>query len=83
METIKTEFKQNGLSMEVDREQFAMALKTWRLRQGMTQKEVGKKWGFSRFTILRIEKAESVSWPTAYRVFAKLSQELMLENQKQ
>lgn len=82
MKQIKVEMKQQGLSMEVDREQFAMALKTWRLRNFLTQKQLGERWGISRYTILRLEEAKNVSWETAYRVFAKLSQELTKEGRQ-
>lgn len=77
--TMKTKIKQVGLSMEIDREQFAVELKTWRIRQGLTQEELGERWGMSRYTILRVEKAKPCNWQTAYRLFAKLSQEMRKE----
>ena len=80
MEKIQVEMKQNGLSMDVDKQQFAMALKTWRLRNGYTQREVGQRWGCSRFTILRAESGRDITWEMAYRLFAKLSVELQREN---
>lgn len=73
--------KPQGLSMEVDKEQFALALKTWRLRAGLTQREVGERWGCSRFTILRAESAKNITWEMAYRLFARLSEELRKEAQ--
>lgn len=79
MEQIKVEMKQNGLAMDVDKEEFAMALKTWRLRQGLTQRQVGEMWGCSRFTIMRAETAKSVTWEMAYKLFAKLAAELRKE----
>lgn len=79
MKQIKLEMKQQGLQMEVDRQAFAMALKTWRLRQGLTQKEVGDRWGCSRFTILRAETCKPITWMSAYKLFAKLSDELRKE----
>lgn len=75
------EMKPQGLSMEVDKEQFALALKTWRLRAGLTQREVGERWGCSRFTILRAESAKNITWEMAYRLFARLSEELRKEAQ--
>lgn len=81
MEQIIAEMKPQGISMEVDREQFALALKTWRLRAGKTQKEVGDAWGTSRYTIIRAERAKPISWMQAYRLFAKLSEELRKEGQ--
>lgn len=80
MEEIKVEMKQNGLTMDVDKTQFAMALKTWRLRSGLTQEQVGRKWGCSRYTIMRAESAKNVTWEIAYRLFARLSEELRKEN---
>lgn len=81
MEIIATEMKQKGLSLQVDREQLAMSLKTWRLRSGYTQNELAIRWGVSRFTVIRIEKGREVSWEIAYRVFARLSEELRKEGQ--
>lgn len=71
--------KQKGLTMETDKTDFAMALKTWRLRNGLTQQQAGERFGCSRFTIMRAEKAKDVTWEMAYRLFAKLSQELIKE----
>lgn len=82
MKTIKVEMKQQGLTMEADRNEFALALKTWRLRAGKTQKEVGDSWGVSRYTILRAENAKPITWEMAYRLFARLSEELKKENQE-
>lgn len=82
METIKVEMRRNGLTMEADKNEFALALKTWRLRNGLTQAEVGKRWGCSRFTIMRAENARQVTWEMAYRLFAKLSDELRKEGQQ-
>lgn len=79
MKKIEVKMEQKGLEMDVDKEAFAMALKTWRLRQGLTQKQVGERWGCSRFTILRAENAKNITWMMAYRMFAKLSEELRKE----
>lgn len=79
MKQIKCEMKQEGLTMDVDREQFAMALKTWRIRSGYTQRQVALRWGISRYTVMRIEAADTISWEMAYRVFARLSYELQNE----
>lgn len=81
MKKIEVKMEQRGLDMEVDKEAFAMALKTWRLRQGLTQKQVGDRWGCSRFTILRAEGAKNLTWEMAYRLFAKLSEELRKEGE--
>ena len=79
MTEIKVEMKPKGLEMEVDKNEFALALKTWRLRRGLTQKQVADKWGCSRFTIMRAENAKNVTWEMAYRLFARLSDELRKE----
>lgn len=79
METIKVTMKQKGLIMEADKNEFALALKTWRLRNGLTQAQVGERWNCSRFTIIRAERAKNLTWEMAYRLFAKLSDELRKE----
>lgn len=79
MKEIRVEMKQQGLTMEVDREEFALALKTWRLRQNLTQRQVGQMFGVSRFTIMRAEAGKAITWEIAYRLFARLSQELRKE----
>ena len=79
MEKIVVNMKPKGIDMEVDKQEFALALKTWRLRQGLTQSEVAEKFGCRRFTIMRAEKAKNVTWEMAYRLFAKLAQELKKE----
>lgn len=79
MKQIKVEMKQEGLSMEVDRTKFAMALKTWRIRNNKTQRELAQLWGVSRFTIMRAEAAKPLTWEMAYRLFARLSEELKEE----
>lgn len=81
MKKIEVKMEPNGLEMDVDRQQFALALKTWRLRRGLTQKQVGDAWGVSRWTIMRAESARDVTWETAYRLFARLSQELGKEGE--
>ena len=82
MDKINVTMEQNGLEMNVDKVQFAMALKTWRLRAGLTQAEVGKMWGCSRYTILRAESGRNMTWEMAYRLFARLSVELRKEGEK-
>lgn len=81
MDKIEVKMVQKGLTMEADKQDFALALKTWRLRQGLTQKQVGERWGCSRFTIIRAENAKNVTWEMAYRLFAKLAVELKKEDQ--
>lgn len=79
MDQIKVEMKPKGLTMDVDKNEFALALKTWRLRQGLLQREVAEKWGCSRYTIMKAENAKTVTWEMAYRLFAKLAAELRKE----
>lgn len=79
MTEIKVEFKKNGLDLEVDKQDFALALKTWRLRNGLTQKQAAERFGCSRYTILRAERARNITWEMAYRMFAKLATELAKE----
>lgn len=79
MKKIQVEFKPDGITMDTDREQFALALKTWRLRAGLTQNQVADRWGTSRYTIIKCENAKPVSWPQAYRIFAQLAKELKNE----
>lgn len=81
MEQIKVEMKSSGLEMDVDKNEFALALKTWRLRSGLTQREVGHRFGVSRYTIMKAENAKNVTWEMAYRLFAKLAAELRKEVQ--
>lgn len=70
----------NGLKMDINREDFALELKTWRLRNGLTQTQVANKFGCSRFTIMRAEQAKSITWEMAYRLFMNLLSELKNEN---
>lgn len=76
METIKATMKPAGLSMEVDKQEFALALKTWRLRHGYLQREVAEMFGVSRYTIIKAENAQDITWTMAYRIFAQLSKRL-------
>lgn len=82
MKKIEVKMERVGLTMDIDKEAFAVALKTWRLRNGLTQAEAGKKWGLSRYTIMRAESGKNITWETAYRMFARLSDELRKEGQE-
>lgn len=79
MKETEVTMKPDGLKMDIDRQEFALALKTWRLRQDLTQRQVGDMWGCSRFTIMRAESGKDITWQMAYRLFAKLSNELRKE----
>lgn len=74
--------KKNGLKLDINREDFAMELKTWRLRNGFTQVQVANKFGCSRFTIIRAEQAKTITWEMAYRLFMSLLSELKNENKQ-
>lgn len=76
---MELEAKKNGLQLEIDRQEFALELKTWRLRQGLTQKEVAMRWGTNRYIIIKAEAAKPISWEAAYRLFVKLNEELRNE----
>lgn len=79
MEQIKVEMKPIGLEMTADRNDFALALKTWRLRSGLTQRQVAQMFKCSRYTIMDAENGKKVSWEMAYRLFARLADELRKE----
>lgn len=80
METIKTVLNKKKLSVEVDKNDFALSLKTWRLRKGLTQTQVANMFGCSRYTIIRAEKGKNITWEMAYRLFARLSYQLENED---
>lgn len=79
---IVVNMKVGDLKMEADKNEVALALKTWRLRAGLTQKEVASRWGMSRYTIMRAEAGRNITWEMAYRIFAKLSGELQKEGRQ-
>lgn len=81
MKKIEVKMEARGLEMDVNKQEFALALKTWRLRNALTQKEAGERWGMSRFTIMRAESGKNITWEMAYKLFAKLSQELKKEGE--
>lgn len=72
--------KRAAYTMEVDREEFAIQLKTYRLRQAMTQEQLANAWGCSRYTIMRCERGKNITWETAYKIFARLAVELRKED---
>lgn len=79
MEEIKVKTNRQTLSVDIDRADFALSLKKWRLRNGLTQKQLGEHWGVSRETIVRAEGAKNLTWGTAYKLFARLSEALERE----
>lgn len=70
------------LKMEADKNEVALALKTWRLRKNLSQRELAQRWGMSRYTIMRAEAGKNITWEMAYRIFAKLSYELTKEGKE-
>lgn len=79
---IHVELQTKGVTVDVDRQEFALALKTWRLRSNLTQRQVAERWGCSRFTIMRAEDARDITWEMAYRLFNRLSWELREEDKR-
>lgn len=71
------------LRVDLDKNEFALALKTYRLRAGLTQQQLGEQWGVSRYTIMRAEAGRDITWTTAYRLFAHLSKALRQEGGEQ
>lgn len=71
-----------GPSYKVDRDEMALAVRTYRLRNGLTQRALGSKFGLSRYTIMTIEAGKEVHWTTAYKVFASLAEALKEEGGK-
>lgn len=76
---LELKMEQRGVEADCDRNEFALALKTWRLRHGLTQKQVGDRWGCSRYTIMRAELGRDITWEHIYKLFSKLSWELRQE----
>lgn len=81
MKKIEVKMERKGLEVDIDKEAFAMALKTWRLRNALTQRQAGERMGCSRYTIIRAESARNITWEQAYKLFARLSEELRKEGE--
>ena len=81
MQKITVEMTPNKLTMEIDREAFAIALKTWRIRHALTQAEAAKKLHTSRSAVNRVENGhDNIGWMTCYKMFYHLANELKTEN---
>lgn len=80
---INPEMHQKGIMLETDVPTFAVALRTWRIRQNMSQEQVARRWGVSRHTILRCESGKDQHWTTRYRLFYCLCKELNAESLSQ
>lgn len=72
-------FKPSGSELQFDAKAFGLELKKYRLRNNLTQRELGEKWGLSRYTIIRAENGRNISWESAYRLFARLAREVSHE----
>lgn len=81
MKKIEVKMERKGLEVDIDKEAFALALKTWRLRNDLTQRQAGERMGCSRYTIIRAESARNITWEQAYKLFARLSEELRKEGE--
>lgn len=67
--------------MSVDRQAFGLAIKKYRLRHQWTQRQLGERWGLSRYTIIRAEKAQNITWESAYKLAAKLAADMAKDEQ--
>lgn len=77
------DMKKLSIISESARETLARELKMWRLRQGLTQTQVAKKFKTSKWSVLRAEHdANDVSEETAYKIYAALTRELRIEGFK-
>lgn len=79
MEQITPTIQRRGLTMETDAQELAVSLKTYRVRNGYTLPQLGKMWGTSRYTLMRIEAAKHVSWTTMYKIANQLIQAIQNE----
>lgn len=76
---VRVDIIPRGDEVDIDKASFGLALKMFRLRNNLTQKQLGERWGLSRYTILRAEKGVNLTWESAYRLFSRLSVELAKE----
>lgn len=63
-----------------DRDGLSIELKKYRLRAGLTQRQLGELWGVSRYTIIRAEGSKTITWQSAYRIFTQLAKCLAAED---
>lgn len=76
MEEMKIKFEPVGLKLETDKNHFALALKTWRLRHGYSQIKAGELCGVSRYSIMRAEQAKDLNWELLYRIMCGMAEDL-------
>lgn len=67
-------------SLGIEREKLGFELAKWRVRQGLSQRQLAERWGMSRYSILRAEHGKSVGWQFTYAISAKLAAELRKES---
>lgn len=67
-------------SLGIEREKLGFELAKWRVRQGLSQRQLAERWGMSRYSILRAERGKSVGWQFTYAISAKLAAELRKES---
>ena len=69
-EELTITLKREGTDLITNREEFAVAVKTWRVRHGMTQRQLAAAAGLSRYTVMRVENASrETNWITIYKLF--------------
>lgn len=71
--------KRKGNKIEIDRNDLAFELKLYRCKNGLSQEELAKSWGVSRWSIMRTEAAKEVSTGLSLLIYSRLSEELRKE----
>lgn len=69
------EMRPVGVKLDADMESFALGIKMWRIRHGLSQKQAARLAGVCRETWNRCEQARGINWRTLYKVFAFISNE--------
>lgn len=68
-------------AIDIDKQELAQELVTWRLRSGLTQSQAGDKFGVSRYSIMRLENMQYIGIAQAYRISAALVKAIREESQ--
>lgn len=76
---IRLTMEQHGPTYQVNQDEMALAVRTYRARNGLSQAALGNRWGLSRYTIMNVENSKKVHWITAYKIFASLAEDLKKE----
>lgn len=61
--------------VEIDRNEMALAIKTWRAEKRMTQQQLADALGIHRATLSKAENGQVINWLVAYRIYNYLQQE--------